>query len=187
MRYCLLAASLLALSVLSPLEAQDRQSDKRGNPFAAITAATVLKLEEEVELLEAQREIRKGYVHAAEIGVRLAMVAQERAAALAAKGVLGQDEVEKGKLEVEAARAQLHIRGGEMREIEVKIKYAVKRLEEARARATRPQEVPKPEERKTEERKPTDRKPEDRKPTERKPEDRKPTDRNKPADPAPRE
>jgi hypothetical protein len=93
----------------------------------------ISRLEEEVETLEAQRDTKKAIVKAAEVGVRAATVGLERVSRIAASGASSKEDVDRAKLEVEAAQAQLDIRLAEMKEIEVKIKYAKKRLDEAKA------------------------------------------------------
>jgi hypothetical protein len=118
-----------------------------GNP------AMIPRLEEEVETLEAQRDTKKAYVRAAEVGVRASEVGLERMLRLVTNGAASKEELEKYKLEIEAAKALVEIRIAEMKEVEVKIKHAKKRLEEAKAgprplhafppNPPRPVEVPK--------------------------------------------
>lgn len=108
------------------------------NPFTRSAATRIAALEEEVETLEAHRDVKKGHVKAAELGVRGAELGVERLTALAARGVVPRDEMEKAKIELEMAKVQVEIRIAEMREVEVKIKHAKKRLEEAKVPAVRP-------------------------------------------------
>jgi hypothetical protein len=92
--------------------------------------------EEELELTEAQRDIRKAHVRAAEVAVKAAETQLELI------GTAGNNipamERAKARLDVEAARAQLEIKIAEMKEIEVRVKYAKKRLEDAKTAATAP-------------------------------------------------
>lgn len=124
--------------------AQDRKPDEPpalknvaqpANPFARTRVAS---LEEEVETLEAHRDVKKGYVRAAELGVRAAELGVERLTALTARGVVSRDEMEKAKIDLDMAKVQVEIRTAEMREVDVKIKHAKKRLEEAKAAPARP-------------------------------------------------
>jgi multidrug resistance efflux pump len=94
------------------------------------------QLEEEFETLEAHRDVKKAIVRAAEVAVRAAKASYE----LIAKGPTAypQQEVDKAKFSLEAAEAQLEIRVAEMKEVEVKIKHARKRLEDAKAAGARP-------------------------------------------------
>jgi opacity protein-like surface antigen len=116
----------------------ESQPDSKGNPwaqsgFTRVTPARMATMEEEVQTLEAQRDVRKAYVRAAEVGVKGAEVNLDRIARIGAAGVVTREETDKAKLDVEAAKAQLDIRMAEMKEIEVKIKFAKKRLEDAKA------------------------------------------------------
>jgi len=94
-------------------------------------------LEEEFELVEAQRDVRRAHVAAAEVGVKSAEVALQNVERIAKNGVVSSQELDKSKLEVEAARAQLQIKMAELKEIEVKVKYAKKRLDDAKAAGVR--------------------------------------------------
>jgi multidrug resistance efflux pump len=107
-----------------------------------VTPARMLALEEEVETLEAHREAKKAYVRAAELTVRRAELNLARLADLLAKAAITKDEVERAKLDVEMAKAQVDIHAAEQKEVEVKLKYAKKRLEDAKAAGVRP--VPPP-------------------------------------------
>ncbi len=98
-----------------------------GNRIAAI--------EEEIEVLEAQRDVRKAYVKAAEVAVTSTEMNVE---ILGKVGELSVQERNKIKIELEAAKAQLEIRIAEMKEVEVKIKHAKRRLEDATPAGGRP-------------------------------------------------
>src|SRR5262249_30673153 len=87
---------------------------------------------------EAHRDVKKAYVRAAEVALKASEIPAANAERLFANKVIGKDEVEKAKLEVEAAKAQLDIRMAEMKEVEVKVKVAKKRLEDAKAGGVRP-------------------------------------------------
>ena len=112
--------------VIQARPAQPQPAQPRPNPFAANRVAL---MEEEVELLEAHREVKKAVVRAAEVAVKGAEVGLD----LVSKANVAQGELLRAKLEVETARAQLEIRLAEMKEVEVKIKHARKRLEAAKA------------------------------------------------------
>ena len=107
-----------------------------------VTPARMTALEEEVETLEAHREAKKAYVRAAELTVRRAELNLNRLADLLAKAAITKDEVEMAKLDVEMAKAQVGIHVAEQKEVEVKLKYAKKRLEDAKAAGVRPVPVP---------------------------------------------
>lgn len=103
-----------------------------------VTAAKMAQLEEEVEALDAHREVKKAHVKAAEIGVRAAEINLDRVSRAAASNAVAKEEVERAKVEVEMAKAQVEIRVAELKEIEVKVKYARKRLDDAKAGGVRP-------------------------------------------------
>ncbi len=104
---------------------------------ARVTAARMAQLEEEVETLEAHRDVRKAHVKAAGVAVKAAELGVQQVRAAAEKGIVSKEEIDKAALGVEAAKAQLEIHVAEMREVEVKIKYAKKRLEDAKAAGVR--------------------------------------------------
>jgi hypothetical protein len=102
---------------------------------SSVTAARMATLEEEFETLEAHRDVKKAIVKAAEVAVK---GAEANLALLGQPGQAPASELTKAKIEVEAAKAQLEIRIAELREVEVKIKHAKKRLEDAKAAGVRP-------------------------------------------------
>ncbi len=107
--------------------------EKGTNPFgtatARTTAAKVALYEEEVETLEANREVRKAFVRAADVGIKFAEVNASRVEKIVAANGASKEELDKARLEIEAAKAQFEIRAAEMKEVEVKIKFAKKRLD----------------------------------------------------------
>lgn len=112
-----------------------------GRP-AVVTAAKMATLEEEFETLEAHRDVRKAYVKAAEVAVKAAELGADRVRSLVSKNVATREDMDKAQLELEAARAQLEIRIAEVKEVEVKIKFAKKRLDDAKAAGVRPPVAP---------------------------------------------
>lgn len=114
-------------------------------PFGAtrpLSSTLLLSYEENLELLEAQRDTKKAHIRAAEVAVKAAEMTAGRLEKLGGTGLAPQEELAKAKLEVEAAKAQVEIRAGEMKEIEIRIKYAKKRLDEAKAAVRAPAENP---------------------------------------------
>jgi len=109
----------------------------RLSPAAARRA--IPQYEEEVELIEAQRDIRKAHVRAAEVMVK---AAETQFDLLDKSGNIPQMERMKARLEVEAARAQLEIKVAEVKEVEVRVKYAKKRLDDAKAAGAAPPPAP---------------------------------------------
>ena len=103
-----------------------------------VSPARMAQLEEEYESLEASRDVKKAHVKVAEIGVRVAEAGLDRVARHFANKVVSKEEVEKAQLEVDLAKAQLEIRLAEVKEVEVKVKYAKKRLDDAKLGGVRP-------------------------------------------------
>jgi multidrug resistance efflux pump len=122
------------------LPAQPAQPFLPGQPPRPIpvTAAQLSKLEEELEVLEAARDVKKAHVKVAELGVRAAEVALDRTNKLAATAAVTKDEVERAKLDVDMAKGLVEVRMAELKEAEVKVKYAKKRLDDAKAAGVRP-------------------------------------------------
>jgi outer membrane protein TolC len=54
------------------------------------------------------------------------------------RGAASKDEVDRASVELEAAKAQVEIKLAEMKEVEVRIKFAKKKLEEAKNNGPRP-------------------------------------------------
>lgn len=99
---------------------------------AAPPAPRLAQLEEDVEVLEAERGVKLAHVKAAEVGVKAAMLGAERLSKLAERGFGNVEELDRAKLAVEAARAQLEVHHAELKVMEVRVKHARKRLEEAK-------------------------------------------------------
>jgi hypothetical protein len=105
--------------------------------MSPVTAARLAVLEEELETLEAQRDVQKARIKAAEVAVKAAEMGTERVRILVPRGSATREEVERSALAGEAAKAQLDIQQAELHVFEVKIKYAKKRLDEAKAAGVR--------------------------------------------------
>jgi hypothetical protein len=156
MKQLLLAAGVVALVVASGSTGQDpkpgdpkqpaqpkaggfgkkAQTEPKAGGFGTsrpLSATLLLSYEENVELLDAQRETKKAHIAAAGVAVKLAEVNVAQIERAVAANAGGRTELEKARLEVEAAKARLEIQIGEMKEIEVRAKYAKKRLEEVKA------------------------------------------------------
>jgi hypothetical protein len=159
----LLAAGVFALALALSASAQDTkpgdpkqttqpkvggfgrtQPDaKFGTTRPSFSATLVMTYEENVELLAAQRETRKAHVAAAEVAVKIAEVtAVQMEKAVEAKLGAGAAELEKARLEVEAAKARRDIQIGELKEVEIRIKFAKKRLDEVKAAERAPADNP---------------------------------------------
>lgn len=102
------------------------------NPFRTVTATTLATYEEAAEVLDAQLDIKKAYVKAAEAGLTGTKIKMDNIVRLTKNNVVSTNEVDLVRAEMDGAVAQLEIRKAEMKEIEVKLKYAKKRLEDAK-------------------------------------------------------
>lgn len=105
-------------------------------PALPIAPARMIQLEEEVETIEAARDVKKAHIRAAEVAVRANEATLELVAAQGAN--VPKHDMMKAKFELEMAKAHLEIRVAELKEIEVKVKFAKKRLEDAKAGGVRP-------------------------------------------------
>jgi DNA repair exonuclease SbcCD ATPase subunit len=103
-----------------------------------VTALKMAQLEEEYETIEAHREVKKAVVKAAEIAVNAAETNFTYIKKIGGAAGTPLIEVDRAKMELEAAKAQLEIRIAELKEVEVKVKYAKKRLDDAKAAGVRP-------------------------------------------------
>jgi len=102
------------------------------------TPAMLARYEEEAEVLEAQLDVKKAYIKAAEVGFTGAKLKLERVIKLESSKAVPPEEVLQAKLEAEAAAAQLDIRKAEAKEVDVRLKHAKKRLEDGKAAGVRP-------------------------------------------------
>ena len=142
MRRAMFAAVLVVLGGALPTTAQDpRPAVQPVRPMIA-APARIAALEEEVETLEAHRDVKKAHVKAAELGVQAAELGLDRLTKAHAKAAILEEEYDRAKLKVKMAKVQVEIRMAEMKEVEVKIKHAKKRLEEAKGTGVRPGPVP---------------------------------------------
>ena len=150
MRQVLFAAvaAVLAAAVVTTAQEKPAPTPEPAQPKAVpapavqplqprpIAPARVAALEEEVETLEANRDVKKAYVRAAEVAVKLS---EKTYKLFKATGVTtAAVELNKVEADFEMAKAQLDIRVAELKEVEVKIKHAKKRLEDAKAAPVRP-------------------------------------------------
>ncbi len=143
---CVLAGGLVAAQDVKPAEpAQPKVAQPKIVPAqplpvrpVQVTALKMAQLEEEFETVEAHRDVRKAHVRAAEVGVRVAEITLDRLSRAAASNAVAKEEVERAKLDVELAKTQVEIRLAELKEVEVKVKYAKKRLDDAKLGGVRP-------------------------------------------------
>jgi hypothetical protein len=115
------------------------QPAPREGGFGRFVPPALARYEEEVEVLEAQLEVKRAYVKAAEAGTVGPKVKYKHASFLHDQkvsgnrsGIVSEEEVLLAKSELDAAMAQVDIRKAEMKEVEVRLKYAKKRLDGAK-------------------------------------------------------
>jgi beta-lactamase regulating signal transducer with metallopeptidase domain len=120
-----------------PRPAPAAAASRPAPPAAAnrsMPAEEVERINDEVELLEAQRETKVAMVRVAEAAVKQAVVNYNRVEQLRKSGAVPPEEIDKLRGEVENAEAQLAVRRAELKEHEVKIAQARRRAERAAAR-----------------------------------------------------
>ncbi len=103
--------------------------------------ARLPELAEAVELLEAQCDIRKAHVRAAQISAKKAGLNRQMTEIRIKRNEAMELELAMAKLNELAAQTQVEMRQGELRETEVKLKYARLRLENAKSVRVRPDQV----------------------------------------------
>ncbi len=101
--------------------------------------ADFLRMEEEVELLEAHLATRKAHIKAAIADVEGAKSVAEFAIQAQERGTGNALDASRARAALARAEALVEVRECELREVEVKLKFARQRLEDAKARkAARP-------------------------------------------------
>lgn len=122
-------------AVVGGLGAQPGGFAQPANPFgtARVTPATLSRYEEEAEVLDAQLDVKKAYIKAAEVAVAGSKLKLDRAIKLEANKAVSSEDVALAKFEMETAVAQLEIRKAEAKEVEVRVKFAKKRVEDGKA------------------------------------------------------
>lgn len=107
-----------------------------------VSPTVLARYEEEAEVLEAQLDVKKAYIKAAEVSMLGSKVKLDRVLKLEANKAITSEEVMLARFDVESAAAQLDIRKAEAKEVEVKLKHAKKRVEDGKA-GLRPAPAPK--------------------------------------------
>lgn len=103
---------------------------------APVISATRAQLEEEVELLEVELLLRKAQFTRAGFDAKRNELALERLRKLLdskSGQIVSRDQVEDAEFALRIAQTQLEIHAAELKQTEVKLKYARKRLEAAKA------------------------------------------------------
>ncbi|AWM35616.1 hypothetical protein GobsT_67050 [Gemmata obscuriglobus] len=87
----------LVSATVAPGPAQERQ------PPPVRPAARLAQVEEEAEVLEAERDVNKAHIKAAEVGVKAAELGAVRLKKALGGGALAVEEFDRAKLEVKMA------------------------------------------------------------------------------------
>lgn len=144
---CALVAGLVAAQDPAPKPVQPKAVQPAIQPIlprpTTVTALKMAQLEEDFELVEAQREVKKAHVKAAEVAVGAKKSVYELSSKVTG-GSTTNTEFRAAKFEFEMAQAELEIRVAEVKEIEVKVKHAKKRLDEAKLGGVRPPPIVRP-------------------------------------------
>jgi multidrug resistance efflux pump len=111
-------------------------------PRLPLVSSRLLQLEEELELLQAQLDIKRAHVKLAEVNAAAKESRFKLLNELQGKAAFSQLDVLDARYAWELAEAELRVCMAEMREIEVKIKYAQRRWEEAKGGRPQPKGEP---------------------------------------------
>ncbi len=103
-----------------------------------VAAARLAQLEEEFELAEAGRDVRRAHLKAAEVAAEVTKPRYELVKKATEQGQGSMADLIDAQLSFEVARATVEVRRAELKEAEVKLKFARKRLDDARAAGVRP-------------------------------------------------
>jgi beta-lactamase regulating signal transducer with metallopeptidase domain len=98
------------------------------NPTFGPDPNQIIAAREEVELLEAQMEVKKARVDAAKVAVEGAQASLKRMETLYKSNVVTVEEIEKVRLELRTRQLDVHIREAELREPAVRLRQARRRL-----------------------------------------------------------
>lgn len=130
--------------------AKARQQVRRSEPgrggatatFTAAPAEEIERLKEEAELLTVQLDIKRAGVMQAESAIRQAARKVGTARDMVKTGSAPQGTVEGAEAELASAEAQMMIRKAELREHELRITHAKRRLDRSMPRSLPPAAVP---------------------------------------------
>lgn len=111
-------------------------------PRLPLVGSRLLQLEEELELLQAQLDIKRAQVKLAEVNAAAKESRFKLMNELQGKAAFSQLDLLDARYAWELAQAELRVRLTEMREMEVKIKYAQRRLDEAKGGRPQPKGEP---------------------------------------------
>ena len=98
------------------------------DPFSATGDDPIQVLKDEIELLEAQMQVKRAKVKATKMALDAAMQRFQRVAQLHNRGAVSAEVIEQTQAETEAAKAQLLVAEAEVLEPEVRLKQAKRRL-----------------------------------------------------------
>jgi RNA polymerase sigma factor (sigma-70 family) len=111
-------------------KAADDKPGRRGQPSPEQRAlpAQLEQARDEVELLEAQRAVKRAQLEAAQVGIGLARMKSEQVQNLFRKGAVDQRTVTEARTALGELEAQVRVKEAELLEPEVRLKQARRRL-----------------------------------------------------------
>jgi bla regulator protein blaR1 len=127
-------------------EEEDRPKPKQPPALAGERGSQVQDLQDEIELLEAKLDVKKAELVAAEKALSAAMARLDRIKKLSATGAISMEELTRAQGDVDTLEAQLLVSKAGLKEPEVRLKQARRRLERLRGRADDVPAAPPPEE-----------------------------------------
>jgi hypothetical protein len=98
-------------------------------PRVPTAAADSAHLRDDLELLEAQMNVKQAHVRAAERAIKSAMMTSERVQKLRNQGAVSAEQIDAAQEAVEKATSEMEIRKAELQEHAVRVSQAKRRLE----------------------------------------------------------
>jgi beta-lactamase regulating signal transducer with metallopeptidase domain len=126
-------------------EEEDGPKTTRPPARAGDRGSQVQDLQDEIELLEARLDVKRAELVAAEKALQGAVARLDRIKKLSATGAISMEELTRAQGEVDTLEAQLLVNKAEMKEPEVRLKQARRRLEQLQGRGADTPAVPRPE------------------------------------------
>jgi beta-lactamase regulating signal transducer with metallopeptidase domain len=115
--------------VAAEIKAQSKRQNERSRRSEEEDHARQVEVaRDQVELLEAQLAVKREQLEAAKVAAEAAQAPLRRAAEMSKRGAMGVEELEKVKVEAAAREAEVRIRAAELREPQVRLRQARRRL-----------------------------------------------------------
>jgi RNA polymerase sigma factor (sigma-70 family) len=111
-------------------------------PFGAVSPGTVQAARDEVELMLAQLQVKKAELQGAMIDLRAAERSHTRVQALAKSAAVSSEEVGASEDKVARAKAAVDVKEAELREQEVRLQQAMRRVDQLQPAKEAPKAAP---------------------------------------------